>query len=140
VFYSMGSNRQDSPTSSLLKTGKTVCEDTNKVRADETIGYIVVEAGTSTVGGKRVTVAIGSDSVMGMDDVPSYNYTFSAQTSVETVVMSMPGLDGGDGCWAVLYEAPTQTSIKLAVDEDQIGDTERNHTAEQVFYLIIETP
>jgi len=39
---------------------------------------------------------------------------------------------------AVLYVEPTQTVIKLAVDEDQVGDTERGHTTEPVSYLIIE--
>ena len=31
-------------------------------------------------------------------------------------------------------------SMDLVIDEDTIGDAERNHTPEQVFYVVFESP
>ena len=57
-----------------------------------------------------------------------------------TVLTTLQAMDGGDGGWAVLYGAsPADTSIDVAIDEDQIGDAERNHTLEQVAYLGISS-
>jgi RHS repeat-associated protein len=49
-------------------------------------------------------------------------------------------MDSDDGSWAVLYGAAplSATSLDLAVDEDQIGDSERRHNTEQVAYLVFE--
>ncbi len=49
-------------------------------------------------------------------------------------------MDGNNGDWAYLYGATplSATRIGLAIDEDQIGDTERRHTTEQVAYLVFE--
>ena len=47
---------------------------------------------------------------------------------------------GTDGGWAVLY-GPTPlspTSMQLAIDEDQIKDSERRHTDERVAVLVFE--
>ena len=53
-------------------------------------------------------------------------------------------MDGGDGGWPVLYGSdPVPASsgtIDLVIDEDQIGDSERKHTTEQVAYLVIDPP
>ena len=47
-------------------------------------------------------------------------------------------MDGGDGSWAVLHNSTSSIDGKLSivVDEDQIKDTERKHTTEQVAYLL----
>jgi hypothetical protein len=64
--------------------------------------------------------------------------------SAETAVLSQAGMDGGDGGWAVLRGDnpldPSGGTIDLAIDEDQIGDSERYHTTEQVAYLVIDPP
>ena len=48
-------------------------------------------------------------------------------------------MDGGDGGWPVLL-APTLSlrSGSFAIDEDQVSDSERGHTTEQVAWLLIE--
>jgi YD repeat-containing protein len=58
----------------------------------------------------------------------------------QAAVLSQAAMDGGDGGKAVLYGAAplSTTHLELAVDEDQIGDSERNHTNEQVAYLVFE--
>lgn len=52
----------------------------------------------------------------------------------------MAGVDGGNGGWAYTYGAPyaTASTFNLAIDEDQIGDAERNHTTEQVAYIAFQ--
>lgn len=137
VFWCRGSSQSASPSSTVLNVGKAVCEDTSKVRADETIGYIVMEAGTATVEGKTILAGTGADTVVGMDN-GSRDYALTGLSSISTVALSIPGLDGGDGAWPVLYGAPVDLTLKLVVDEDRIGDSERGHTTEQISYLVVE--
>ena len=60
----------------------------------------------------------------------------SATTEYGTAIVTQQAMDGGDGSWAVLYGvSPTDSNIDLAVDEDQISDSERNHTTEEVAYF-----
>jgi hypothetical protein len=49
-------------------------------------------------------------------------------------------MDGSEGGWPILYGAtPVTTSgLKLAIEEDALGDPERSHTTEQVAYLVVE--
>jgi hypothetical protein len=37
-----------------------------------------------------------------------------------------------------LIAHPTATSLPLAIDEDQLSGSERNHTTEQVAYWVVE--
>ena len=50
-------------------------------------------------------------------------------------------MDGGNGGWAYTFGASpaTATTLGLAVDEDQVNDSERNHTPEQVSYVVFAT-
>ncbi|OAD18631.1 hypothetical protein THIOM_005765 [Candidatus Thiomargarita nelsonii] len=79
-----------------------------------------------------------------MTNSPPYTYTFnSVFTSAPSVALtSMAGMDGGNGGWSYTYGATmaTSTTLYLAVDEDQIQDTERNHTTEQISYIVFESP
>ena len=53
----------------------------------------------------------------------------------------MAGVDGANGGWSYTY-GPTQattTTLYLAIDEDQIADSERNHVNEQVGYVVLES-
>lgn len=51
-------------------------------------------------------------------------------------------MDGGNGGWAVLNGGSpvAPTTLQLAIDEDQVNDTERAHTTEQVAYFVIDSP
>ena len=141
VFWTRGSSSKAPPSSSALRVGKHVGEDSNSGRADETIGYIVVEAGNGVVGGVSYEAGLGADSVRGVANSPPYNYALSGSLStVSAGIVSQAGMDGGDGSWAVLYgvNPATPSSLSLAADEDQMKDTERKHTTEQVGYLVFE--
>ena len=144
VFWCQGSSRSTPPSSSALITGKTVCEDTDTARNDETVGFIVFETGHGTLGGVEFEALVGADTVKGVTDSPPYAYTFNTLfASAPTVaVTTMAGVDGGNGGWSYSHgPAPaTATTLNLSIDEDQVGDSERNHTTEQVGYVAFETP
>jgi hypothetical protein len=143
VFWCQGTSRANPPSSGALKTGKTVCEDTTVPRADETVGFIVFEAGHGTIGGVEFEALVGADTVLGVTNSPPYTYTFdtSFASAPTMAVTTMAGVDGGNGGWSYTYGAAptTATTLDLVIDEDQIGDTERNHTSEQVGYVVFES-
>ncbi len=144
VFWDQGSSRTSPPTSSSLRTGKTVCQDTVTTRADETIGIIVIETGHGTLGGVEFEAALGADSIRGTSNSPPYAYSFSVPfASAPTVgIATMAAMDGADGGWAQVHgpTLATGTSLYLSIDEDTIGDAERGHTSEQVGYVVFAGP
>ncbi|MCP4149786.1 MAG: PKD domain-containing protein, partial [bacterium] len=142
VFWASGSNYKDPPSASELYAGKQVSEDTNKERKSrntETIGYIVIEEGTGSINGIPYTAALGADTVRGPDNNASgYTYNFSSVSNASTAILSCAGMDGNNGGWPVLFDATslTSTSMGLIFDEDQVKDSERKHTTEQVAFIV----
>ena len=144
VFWDQGTSRQNPPTASALTTGKTVCEDTDATRADETVGFVVIEAGHGTLGGVEFEAALGADSVRGVGNAPPYAYSFVTPfaTAPTVSVVTMAAVDGGNGGWAQVHgpTMATTTILNLSIDEDTIGDSERSHTPEQVGYVVFAGP
>ncbi len=140
VFWARGGSRTSPPSSNQLYVGKTVNEDPYRTRADETIGYIVIEAGSGELDGVGYVASLGGDSVKGMEDNPPFAYPLSGLSAPTVAVTSLAGMDGGNGGWAVLYgdSAVLADSLELAVDEDQLQDNERKHTTEQMGYIVFE--
>jgi thiamine monophosphate kinase len=120
-----------------LFTGKHVGQDRTITRAHETVGYIVIEAGHSTSGDIEIEAARGPDLPAGYVQ-GNFLYTFVApfSTTPAVAVLSQVAMDGSDGSWAVLAEISSTTSMKVAIDEDQILDTERSHTPEELDYVV----
>jgi hypothetical protein len=75
-----------------------------------------------------------------MQNRPPFTYSLSGLSSASTAVASQAGMDGGDGGWAILYgpSAVTPNQLRLAIEEDWYYDSERNHTTEQVVYIVFE--
>jgi len=142
IFWSIGSSRSDPVDASNLNVGKHVGEDVTTTRADETIGYIVIEAGSGTINGVAYEAALGADLPEGVGETSTgWTYNLSGGlASASAVALSQSGVDGNDGGYAVLYGATpfTATTITLAIDEDQMTDSERNHVNEQACYIIFE--
>ena len=140
VFWSRGTSKANPPSASALWVGKHIGEDPDTVRAQETIAYIVFEAGLGMINGHEFLAGIGGDSIRGMTNDPPYSYALSGLSSASVAVVSSAGMDGGDGGWPVLYgqNPVTASNLNLAIDEDQLKDTERSHTTEQVGYAIFE--
>ncbi|APZ96606.1 tandem-95 repeat protein [Fuerstiella marisgermanici] len=141
VFWSSSSSRTSPANSGSLNIGKHVAEDTDTTRANETLGYFVIEATSGgTINGLSFSAGVGGDTIRGVGN-GTYRYGSVTPAGASTAVLSSAGMDGGDGGWAALMGTnplPSNGgSIDLAVDEDQIRDSERNHTTEQVAYFVI---
>jgi len=139
-FWARGDSRASPPNASTLYTGKTVCEDPDRIRTDELIGYLVIEAGSGILGNRYFEAGVGLDTVRGMGNAAPYAYPLDNLASAEVALLSMAAMDGSDGGWPVLVEDldPSGTAIGIAVDEDQLKDSERGHTTEQIAYLVLE--
>jgi hypothetical protein len=138
VFWSRGASRRNPASPSALAVGKHVGEHPDTVRADETIGYIVIEAGSFLLNGQPILAGLGEDTIRGVSNAPPYSYSLTGLSLPFVAVVSQAAMDGNDGSWAMLY-APnpiSSSSLNLAVDEDRFADDERNHPTEQVSYII----
>ena len=140
AFWCSDGNKNNPPSNSSLYTGKMVGEDPDNTRADETIGYIVIESGSGTLNGVNYVTALGSDSIEGFTNSPPYTYSISGLSTASAAIASQAGMDGGNGGWVALYGSNpvSATSINLAIDEDVANDTERTHLTEQVGYIVFE--
>jgi uncharacterized repeat protein (TIGR01451 family) len=142
VFWARGSSSTNPPDAGNLWTGKAVCEDSDRSRADEVVGFIVIEQGNGTLGPMAYEAWLGAGTILGVSDAPPYSYSFNQPfgSSPQVALASKMAVDGNNGGWAILYGASPLdvASIRLAIDEDQIGDSERSHTSEQVAYLVFE--
>ncbi|MEE8129655.1 MAG: tandem-95 repeat protein, partial [Vicinamibacterales bacterium] len=137
-FWAYGGSRGNPPSATALNVGKTVSEDPNRTRNDETVGYLVFEAGIGSLAGSAFLAGVGTDIVRGPTNSPPYRYDVAGLSSVDVALVSVAGVDGGNGGWPVLLEQPDPTGIDLAFDEDQLNDSERSHTTEQVAYLVLD--
>ncbi|MFN3191759.1 MAG: tandem-95 repeat protein [Aureliella sp.] len=139
VFWSSSSSRTSPANSGSLNVGKHVGEDSDTTRNTETLGYFVIEATSSgTIDGLNFSAGVGSDTIRGVGN-GTYQYSGVNPSGATTAVLSGAGMDGNDGGWAVLRgtDPLASNSIQMSIDEDQIGDSERNHTTEQVAYFVI---
>ncbi len=137
-----GSNRNTPPNASSLAVGKTVNEDPDNAHANETVGYIVIEAGNGSIDGVNYSAGVTSDGILEvLDNNAPFSRPVSGLSGTASIgVACMTAVDGNNGGWGVLYGTNpiSNTSINLAIDEDQLGDSERNHTGEQVAFIVFE--
>ena len=139
VFFAYANTRQNPPSSAMLSVGKHVAEDPNTTRAVETIGYIVLESGSGTIGTHQYIAGVTADEVTGVGDNPPVLHSLPGAASMSAAIVSSAGMDGNEGGWPVLYgpNPLSEDSLHLAIDEDQYRDSERQHTAEQVAYIVL---
>ncbi len=140
VFWARGGTIQQPPTSSILVVSKHVGEDFEKTRADETIGYLVIEAGNGVAADTRYTAGLSARTVAGIEGTPPYAVPYHAGIDPTTALVSASAMQGGDGGWPILYGiAPLSAgALDLAFQEDQLADLETAHTTEQVAYLLLQ--
>ena len=111
----------------------------NGTRAAETLGYIVIEAGSGTVNDISFAAAVGPDTGAGVGNSPPFNYTVSGDFDIG--VIDQQGEDGGQGGWAILYGSDplSPNQISWAIEEEVVaGDTSRTHTTENVGYWVFD--
>ncbi|MEN8158510.1 MAG: CARDB domain-containing protein [Myxococcota bacterium] len=140
-FWARGATSFDPPSPAALFVGRHTGEDPG-ARPAETLAYVVIEAGTGQAPGVAWVAGLGPEVVQGFDDAPPYAVALPSFLSTATVgVASSAGMDGIEGGWPILYGAGAVgiTSLGLAIDEDWYFDPERNHTTEQVGYVVFGT-
>ena len=139
VFWCRGKDRS-SPPGGSLGVGKHVGEDPDVHRADELLGYLVIESGTGTMEGVAYTAELGADTIRGVDSSPPFTYAVGGIDATSTAVATIGGMDGNNGGWAILYGASPFSAglLPLAIDEDRARDSERKHTTEQVGFLVFD--
>lgn len=140
VFWSRGQSAGVRATSSDFHIGKHVGEDPSPTRATEEIGYIVIEEGTWTVGGQRVSAGWSGPNIEGFDSNPPYAVSVPGLSSVSGVVCSISGMNGNNGGFPIIYGAGSlrPDGFDAAIDEDQLGDFERVHIPEDVAFIAFE--
>jgi hypothetical protein len=139
VFWSSKSNsRTSAPTQTSFAAGKNVAEDSDRTRSNESLGYVVIEAGSGTINGEEYVTGVGSDIVKGQQN-SSLGYLYNVPNNFYLLggVLSSAAMDGNDGGWPVFKADPIGAGgFRLAIEEDQIRDNERSHTSEQAAYLV----
>lgn len=138
VFWSRGTSVARPASPNDLYVGKHVGEDPSRTRIDEVIGYIVVDAGSGSVG--DIDYAVGVHRTDGVDNRSSSQKPLELGFIPSTAVLNHAGMRGRNGGWAVLIgdEPVTATELSIKIDEDRESDSERSHLAEQVGYFIFE--
>jgi YVTN family beta-propeller protein len=136
VFWASNGTTGNPPSATSLAVGKHVAEDSDITRADETIGYLVIEAGAGTVQGTAYQAGLGSDIIEGVVEAAApYVYPLAGQ--YDLAVVASAGMDGTNGGWPVLWGADplANAQLDLGVDEDQINDSERVRTTDQAGFF-----
>jgi uncharacterized repeat protein (TIGR01451 family) len=141
VFWSFDcDNRKNRPFQSGMSDGICVGKHVGQIgqtRNNETLGYIVAEAGIYELEDFSIAINYGGNSIKGIGDSPPYSYTLDK--SYTHGVVTKEAENGGQGGWTVLYGAsPFGTSLDMGVDEETIqGDTTRRHISEEVAYWVM---
>lgn len=135
TFWARGTSRSNPPSAGNVWVGKQVAEDPDRVRADETLGYIVTEAGGGSLCGRSFVAGLSGDTVRGVGNAPPYTVSTTSLPGVDAAVLSAAAIDGVNGGWPLFYGADGQ-SFDVAIEEDTLRDAERSHTTEQVAYLL----
>lgn len=136
AFWSRGSSSSVAPNN-VLRVGKHVGEDSTKTRANETVGYLVLEAGSGSLGGVAWQAGLTPLAVKGVVGNAPFAQSWSSPGPATTAVASQTGMNNGNGSFALLTSpaATAGSRLRLSVDEDNFADSERSHGAERVAYL-----
>lgn len=119
--------------------GKNPDPDLEPSREDETVGYIVFDSGSYSIGAMTFEAGLTSDSIRGSNNAgASYPYTIGLTPQV--VVASQAGMRGGNGGWVVLHGDQSDDGVlSLKIDENQTDEDEsRSHARERVAYVAFD--
>jgi hypothetical protein len=138
VFWaSRANNHSEPPTAESIAMGRHIAGDTITERSPEVLGAIVIEAGDYELRGIGLQAGLTPNEVGGRNNELPYNINLAAPNGA---VLSVAGINGGDGHWPVLYGATpfANSTVTMVVDEDQIEDEERWHTNEEVAFIAFD--
>ena len=142
VAWTSSNDVDVAPYDQKLFIGKHVGSDTDITRLDETIGYVIFTAGSYVIRARPIKIGLGFEGIQGVDDSPSgYTYPLLDLDDPLYAVATSAGMNDSDGGWPVFIsnDPISPTELTLAIDEDQIGDSERSHSSEQVAYFVFDS-
>jgi hypothetical protein len=132
-------DRLSLPSASELHVGKHVGEDPQTARLDETIGFVVIEAGAGAIGWAPFVAGISAVDVPGIELPAGAGIALPLSLArLDAAVVTQTAVQGNSGAWGLLrapMSATASYSLSPAIDEDQFADAERGETLEAVAYL-----
>ena len=136
-FWCRGASFSDPPAASILNVGKHTFTVSNALAEPETLGVIIIEAGTGTINDKTFHAGVGAETIRGVGD--NGNYDYNLPFTINYGVVSQVAMDGAHGGLATYKENPRgQSVLRTLIDEDIVFKTDRTHTTEQVAFLVFQ--
>jgi len=108
-------------------------EATMSSSAEETVGYLAMDAGNGSWNDMKYDAGVTPNAVT--DAAYDFSYT-SAFQSAPSLLTSLASYDSSDNAH-VRYVNPTNSGVQLKIEEDKSSDDETAHTTESVAYLAI---
>lgn len=131
------------PTSTALYVGKHVGEDTSPVRADEDVGFIVLEAGSGTLGGVAYRAGVTPATVQGIggpNAIQTFNFSSAFATVPEVALVSVTGMTSSYGTLAYSHGSTPMTTSSIRIASDRTGHVARPQGYDRESYLVFEDP
>ncbi len=108
-------------------------EENGGYHFEETVGFVAIEPGTGTLGGRPFEV---DNYGYGVDDSWS-RIEFDQSYDAPRFVANLQTFNGPDTA-ALRYRNLTSESVEVFVEEEQSADTETDHIVERVGYAVFE--
>ena len=134
TFISRPSSRTNPPNTSGFDLALNGAEAVTS-HSTETIGWIAIETGTGTIDGVDFEAATTSDSVKQKCAIFSFSNSYA---SAPIIMVDQLEMDGNDGSWGIGCSLST-SQIGMRTMEDNVGDSEQNHTGETYGYAAFES-
>lgn len=122
----------ETQTNGTIKVGRHVGEDPDTTRENETIGVLVIEEGEYIIGNSIISAGKTGVAVEGIPATPTTVST--PLLNYVNALFSINSLEGQDGVFPVITSLSNE-ELKVAIDEDTINDSERNHTQENLSFI-----
>ena len=137
AFWSRGKDRNTCADAEDFFVGKHVGEDSTQTRNDETIGYIIMDASHGEFSSVEFDVGQSTPFIAGYTQ-GNYQLSFGSDFhsgSPDVTLVSQCSMIGLDGSWPVLTTGSSASAFGVAVDEDQLKDSERAHAPEMLNFM-----
>ncbi len=135
--------RGDRATGSSAFVGHHVGEDTSTVRPAAILNYLVVERGALSIDGRAAYAEHTGATIAEIDQVNgpgALDLSSSGFSGISSALTGMQQMVGGNGGWAVTVNPnPINGNyVTVAVEEDDVADSDNDHIEETLGVLIFE--
>lgn len=137
VFWASGRNDgEKSPSGLGFAAGKHVGRDSNAVRANEMIGYMVFETNEGYIKYENYEAGFTTRTIKEIENKPEGSELSLVNIgSVSNLVVSSAGMADDNGGWPLLRKTDNG-SYRFFITEDQILGTGSKHGSEDVAYIV----